>query len=248
MQKESLIEISVIIPIYNDAQNLEIFFQRLINVLHKITDKFELIFIDDGSIDNSISILKKLKLIENRIKIIRFNRNFGMHSALCAGFKYAKGELIAMMDGDLQTEPEELPLLLQKINEGYDIVSGWRRFRKDSFFLRHLPSFMLNLILSILISKRIHDICCTFKIFKKEVIRDVIYFGNLLAFTPQLKKYNYAEVGISHHPRLFGKSKFSYPSLIKQAYVMLLYTGKSKFRASIITAASPLYKIAEVHE
>jgi len=245
-EMKSSVEISVIIPIYNDRESLELFFQRLIKVLNKITDSFELIFIDDGSIDNSMGILRELKLTEDRLKIIRFERNFGMHSAISAGFKYAKGEMVVMMDSDLQTDPEELPLLLQKINEGNDIVSGWRRYRKDPFFSRYLPSFLLNLILSLLIKKRIHDICCTFKIFKKEVVRDIIYFGNLLAFTPQLKKYNYTEVKIDHRPRLFGKSKFSYHSLIKQAYIMLLYMIKSKFH--IIDVIQPSYRIEEIYE
>lgn len=243
---QSLVEISVIVPIYNDRESLELFFQRLIKVLSKITDKFELIFIDDGSVDNSISTLKKLKLTENRLKIIRFYRNFGIHSALSAGFKYAKGKMIVTIDSDLQTDPEELPLLLQKINEGNDIVSGWRDCRKDPLFSRRLPSFILNLILSLLIGKRINDICCTFKIFKKEVVQDIIYFGNLLAFTPLLKRYNYAEVKISHYPRLFGKSKFNYRSLIKQAYTMLIYTIKSKFH--IMDVIQPSYRIEEIYE
>ena len=243
---EPPVEISVIIPIYNDREGLELLFQKLIRTLNKITDRFELIFIDDGSIDNSIGTLKKLRLIENRLKIIRFERNFGMHSALSAGFKYAKGRMIVTIDSDLQTDPAELLLLLQKLNEDNDIVSGWRRYRKDPFFSRRLPSFILNLILSLLIGKRIHDICCTFKIFKKEVIKDIIYFGNLLAFTSQFKKYNYAEVKINHYPRLFGKSKFSYLSLIKQAYTMSLSVIKTKFH--IIDVIQPSYRIEEIYE
>lgn len=211
MNQKQNVDLSILIPIYNEEQNIPILFSELEKVFETIKKRVEVIFIDDGSNDNSFDQLQKLKG-KNNLKIIKFKRNFGQTAALSAGFAYATGEIIITMDADLQNDPRDIPLLLNKIEDGYDIVSGWRRNRKDSFFLRRAPSFFANYIISRCTGVYLHDYGCTLKAYKKELVKKLNLYGELHRFIPALLSWSGAsikEVEVRHHPRKYGKSKYN---------------------------------------
>jgi glycosyltransferase involved in cell wall biosynthesis len=204
--------ISLVIPVFNEADNLEELHRELISALEKPGWIFEIIFIDDGSTDTSWTVLKDLQQKDNRIKLIRLRRNFGQTAALAAGFDYARGDIIVSLDADLQNDPNDIPLFIRKIEEGNDIVSGWRRTRKDRFFSRRLPSLIANRLISRLTRVRLHDFGCTLKAFRREVIKSVKLYGELHRFIPAIASQlgvSIAEVEVNHRPRKHGKSKYS---------------------------------------
>lgn len=219
------VDISVIVPIYNESGNIRILSSKLINSLKLLTEKFELIYVDDGSRDQSIDILEDIKTNEDRLKIIEFERNYGMFSAIFAGMRYAKGDIVVTMDGDLQVDPAELPKFIEVL-ENYDIAIGWRVNRKGPILKRCLPSFIINLAASYLTKVRIHDRGCAFKAYRRKVIDDIVYLGNLRAFFSHIKNYKVTEVKIKHYNRLCGRSKFSYSFLIKLAISCLVLCSK----------------------
>lgn len=204
--------ISLVIPIFNEADNLEELHRELISALEKLGRPFEIILIDDGSTDASWTVLKDLQQKDHRIKLIRLRRNFGQTAALAAGFDYARGEVIISLDADLQNDPNDIPLLIRKIEEGHDIVSGWRRSRKDRFFSRRLPSIIANRLISRLTGVRLHDYGCTLKAFRREIIKNVKLYGELHRFIPAIASQlgvSIAEVEVNHRPRKHGRSKYT---------------------------------------
>jgi glycosyltransferase involved in cell wall biosynthesis len=204
--------ISLVIPVFNEADNLAELHRELIAALEKSGRPFEIILIDDGSTDASWAVLKDLQQGDNRVKVIRLRRNFGQTAALAAGFDYARGEIIVSLDADLQNDPSDIPLLIQKIEDGYDIVSGWRKSRKDRFFSRRLPSLIANRLISRLTHVRLHDYGCTLKAFRREVIKSVKLYGELHRFIPAIASQlgvSIAEVKVNHRPRKHGQSKYS---------------------------------------
>jgi glycosyltransferase involved in cell wall biosynthesis len=209
MNQKQNIDISIVIPVYNEERNISILFSKLEKVLETINKNVEIIFIDDGSSDCSFAELQKLK---NKAKIIKFKRNFGQTAALSAGFTHAKGEAIITMDADLQNDPGDIPLLIDKIENGCDIVSGWRKKRKDSFFSRRLPSFFANHIISWCTGVYLHDYGCTLKAYKKELVKKLNLYGELHRFIPALLSWSGAsikEVEVKHYPRKYGRSKYN---------------------------------------
>jgi len=204
--------VSVVIPVFNEAENLQELHTELVTALEKPGRSFEIILIDDGSTDTSWTVLKDLQQKDNRVKLIRLRRNFGQTAALAAGFDYARGDIIVSLDADLQNDPNDIPLLIRKIEEGNDIVSGWRRSRKDRFFSRRLPSIIANGLISRLTRVRLHDYGCTLKAFRREVIKSVKLYGELHRFIPAIASQlgvSIAEVEVNHRPRKHGKSKYS---------------------------------------
>ncbi len=204
--------ISLVIPVFNEAQNLEELHGELVTALLKIGRPFEIIFVDDGSTDPSWATLKDLQGKDDRVKLIRLRRNFGQTAALAAGFDYARGEIVVSLDADLQNDPSDIPLLIQKIEDGYDIVSGWRKSRKDRFFSRRLPSIIANRLISWLTRVRLHDYGCTLKAFRREVIKNVKLYGELHRFIPAIASQlgvSIAEVKVNHRPRRHGRSKYT---------------------------------------
>lgn len=214
-------ELSVVIPLYNEEDNIEPVYVGLKEVLEGLGKRYEIIAVDDGSTDASFEVLKRLHTDDPLLKAIRLRRNFGQSAALAAGFDRAGGRVIITMDADLQNDPADIPKLLDTIGEGYDIVSGWRVHRQDTFLNRRVPSSMANWLISVVTGIRLHDYGCSLKAYRREVIQNVHLYGELHRFIPALASWMGAwvvEVPVSHHPRRFGKSKYG---LSRTARVLL---------------------------
>jgi glycosyltransferase involved in cell wall biosynthesis len=211
-------QISVVIPVFNEAENLEELQRELVAGLEKTGRPFEAILVDDGSTDSSWTVLRSLQAKDGRFKLIRLRKNFGQTAALAAGFDRARGDIIISLDADLQNDANDIPLLIQKIEEGYDIVSGWRKSRKDKFFSRRVPSIIANRLISRLTGVKLHDYGCTLKAFRREVIKNVKLYGELHRFIPAIASQlgvEIAEVEVNHRARKHGKSKYSIARLPK---------------------------------
>jgi Glycosyltransferases involved in cell wall biogenesis len=203
--------LSVVIPAYNEEENVPILYEKLKKVLDSLGEDYEIIFVDDGSTDGTYQRLKQLAEKDSRLKVIRFKRNYGQTAAMSAGFEHAKGDVIITLDADLQNDPEDIPILLEKLKEGYHVVSGWRKDRKDPFLSRRLPSMIANWLISKITGVHLHDYGCTLKAYRAEVVKDLELFGDMHRFLPALTKRRGAkitEVVVRHHPRMFGKSKY----------------------------------------
>lgn len=210
-------ELSVILPLFNEEENVPKLYPKLKEVLDDLKKSYEVIFIDDGSVDNTFAALKKIHEKDNTIKIIKFRKNFGQSAAIAAGFEYAKGEIIITLDGDLQNDPADIPSLLAKIDDGYDVISGWRRKRKDPLS-KKIPSRISNWLARYLTKVNIHDFGCTLKAYNKEAIEDIELYGEMHRYIPALlawKGFKVGEVEVSHHPRRHGKPKYGVSRLVK---------------------------------
>jgi len=204
-------EISVVVPFYNEEENIEELYHRLKEVLDSLGRSYELVFVDDGSQDRTPEILERLFEKDKKVKIIRLRRNFGQTAALQAGFDYSRGKIIISMDGDLQHDPADIPAFLVKLEEGYDIVSGWRKRRVDNLIFRRLPSWVANRIMRWLSGVPIHDFGTTFKAYRREVIRGIQLYGELHRFIPALISragFRITEIPIRNIVRQKGKSKY----------------------------------------
>ncbi len=212
MNKAGQESLSLIIPVYNEAENLKELYQELVSSAGHLSRPVEIIFVDDGSVDESREILRHIQKKDGRVKIIRLRKNFGQTAALSAGFDYAAGEIIITLDADLQNDPNDISLLVQKIEEGYDIVSGWRKNRKDKFLSRRVPSAVANWLISRITQVKLHDYGCTLKAFRREVIKNIKLYGELHRFIPAIASnmgVAIAEVKVNHRPRRHGKSKYN---------------------------------------
>ena len=202
--------ISVVVPLFNERDSLDELYQRLTNVLAELAPRYEIIFVDDGSEDRSVKKLREFKALNRSVRYIRFRRNFGKSAALAAGFRVARYEVIATMDADLQDIPEQLPLLLKKLDEGYDLVSGWRHRRRDRL-TRRIASRVYNAVTSFFTGVRLHDINCGFKCYRREVLHEVMVYGERHRYIPVLASYRgfrLGEVRIDHAPRRHGNSRY----------------------------------------
>lgn len=205
--------LSIIVPLYNEEGNVKELYRRITKACQKIGRSFEIIFIDDGSEDGTVKETENL----TPLRLIKFRKNFGQTAALDAGIKQAKGEIIITMDGDLQNDPDDISLLLDKMNEGYDIISGWRWKRKDSL-LKKIFSRGANLLRKILVKDHIHDSGCSLKAYKRECFEDIDLFGEMHRFIPamlQLQGFTVGEVKVNHHPRIHGKTKYNWKRSVK---------------------------------
>lgn len=210
--------LSVVIPMYNEVENARVVYERLAEVLDRLEKKSEIILVDDGSSDGTYDVLKAIQKGDTRVRVIRLRRNFGQAAAFSAGFDHARGEVVVTMDGDLQNDPEDIPRLLEKIQEGYDIVSGWRRKRQDKYLTRRLPSITANAIISKVTSVTLHDYGCSLKAYRREVIENIHLYGELHRFIPALASWmgvSVAEIPVNHFPRKFGKSKYGLRRTVK---------------------------------
>ncbi|MGD0781903.1 MAG: glycosyltransferase family 2 protein [Candidatus Aminicenantales bacterium] len=205
------LKLSIVVPFYNEEDNVGEMHARLKDVLDKTGRTYELIFIDDGSSDRTYPLLQEIFKKDERVVIVKLRRNFGQTPALQAGFDQARGEVIVSMDGDLQHDPAEIPQFLAKLDEGYDIVSGWRRDRKDNALLRKFPSWVANRMMKKLVKVPIHDFGTTFKAYRREVVQSIRLYGELHRFIPALisrEGFKIVEQPISNIVRLRGKSKY----------------------------------------
>lgn len=203
--------ISVVIPLYNEEKNVDRLYGELDEMVRASGLICEFLFIDDGSTDDTVARLLEVTGDDSRVNIIRFRRNFGQTAALAAGFDYARAEIIATLDGDLQNDPAEIPKMVAKLNEGYDLVAGWRKNRQDNFFSRKIPSFLANRLISATTNVRLHDYGCTLKVLRAEVAKNIQLYGEMHRFIPALAAemgVKIAEMPVNHRPRLYGKSKY----------------------------------------
>jgi glycosyltransferase involved in cell wall biosynthesis len=204
-------EVSIVIPLLNEADNIRPLYRSLCAVMEAGGWKWEVIFVDDGSTDATFQILQELHARDERVCAVRLRRNFGQTAALAAGFEAARGEAIVCLDGDLQNDPQDIPVLLQKLQEGYDVVSGWRVHRQESFWLRRLPSQVANWLISQTTGTHLHDYGCTLKAYRAELVKELRLYGEMHRFIPALLGGNgarIAELPVSHHPRRHGQSKY----------------------------------------
>jgi glycosyltransferase involved in cell wall biosynthesis len=209
-------EISVVIPVFNECRNLEPLLAALDATLTGDRRRFEVIFVNDGSSDATGEQLDQIA--DDRVRVVHFGRNFGQTAALMAGFNHARGDVIVAMDGDMQNDPADIPRLVAKLDEGYDVVSGWRANRQDATFRRTLPSKAANWLISTLSGVRLHDYGCTLKAYRRSALRDVRLYGEMHRFIPIYAAWNggkVTEVPVTHHPRLHGKSNYGLERLVK---------------------------------
>lgn len=213
-----MVKVSVIVPILNEEENIRPLAISLRSVLDNLNKEYELIFVDDGSTDNSFNVLSELSRGDRRFKVIKFVRNFGQTAAIAAGVHYARGDIIILMDGDMQNDPGDIPLLLEKIEAGYDVVSGWRKKRKDPLLSKKIPSYLANRLISIVTGMKLHDFGCTFKAYKKEAIKEIKFYGEMHRFLPVFAfrlGFTVTEIEVSHYKRFSGKSKYGLNRIFK---------------------------------
>ncbi len=204
-------DLSIVVPIYNEEGNVEALHASLKEVCDRLNLNYETIFIDDGSTDATYALLSEVYQKDSRVKIIKFRKNYGQTAAMAAGFRAARGKIIVSMDGDLQNDPTDIPSFLDKLKEGYDMVCGWRKDRKDKLFSRRIPSVAANWLIGKITGVRIHDNGCSLKAFQASVIKNVALYGEMHRFIPAMARLGgarIAEIVVNHHPRRFGKSKY----------------------------------------
>ncbi len=220
-----MIQLSVVVPVYNEDGSLRKLYEKIKEVCDNLKRDYEIIFIDDGSGDKSFEILKEIAAKDILVKIIKFRRNFGQTAALSAGFDAAQGEIIIPMDADLQNDPADIPRLLEKLDEGYDVVSGWRKNRQDKFVSRKIPSWMANSLIAFITRVKIHDYGCTLKAYRNEVLKDIKIYGEMHRFIPAYAAWRGAkvtEIIVAHHPRQFGKTKYGISRTLKVVLDLLV--------------------------
>ena len=201
--------ISIVIPIYNEEANIDKLTESILTALSDI--EYEVLFINDGSTDNSEKEIQDKIKSNSHIKLINLRRNYGQTAAMQAGFDHSKGEIIIPMDGDLQNDPKDIPMLIDKINEGYDVVSGWRKIRLDKKYTRIIPSKIANMLISKISGIHLHDYGCTLKAYRKEILDEIKLYGEMHRFIPIYASWEGAkvtEVAVHHHPRTSGKTKY----------------------------------------
>ncbi len=211
MNPPSGLEISVVIPVLDEEESIEALYENLKEVLEQIGKPYEIVFVDDGSTDNSFRTMQALHEQDaGHVRALQFRRNFGKTAALAAGFKEANGDVIITMDADLQDDPQEIPTLLGQLDKGYDLVTAWRLRRQDPLS-KTLPSRIFNTVVSALTGVRVHDLNCGFKAYRREVTQDLKLYGELHRFIPVLahwQGYRVGEAQVVHHPRKYGRSKY----------------------------------------
>jgi glycosyltransferase involved in cell wall biosynthesis len=202
---------SIVVPFHNEEENVTVLYARLKYVMEQVSESFELVLVDDGSDDRTCKLLGEIAAVDSRVLVIKLRRNFGQTSALAAGFDHATGEFILSMDGDLQHDPSEIPDFLEKLEEGYDVVSGWRKDRVDNFVMRRFPSRCANWLMAKLSGVDIHDFGTTFKAYRREVIQNIPLYGEMHRFIPALASWygaSICEIPIKNVPRERGKSHY----------------------------------------
>jgi glycosyltransferase involved in cell wall biosynthesis len=202
---------SIVVPFHNEEENVTALYDRLKQVMEQVGDSFELVFVDDGSSDNTYKLLEEIAAVDSRVLVVKLRRNFGQTAGLAAGFDHASGEFILSMDGDLQHDPDEIPNFLEKLEEGYDVVSGWREKRIDNFVMRRIPSRIANWLMARLSGVDIHDFGTTFKAYRREVIHNIPLYGEMHRFIPALAAWygaSICEIPIKNVNRLRGKSHY----------------------------------------
>ena len=202
---------SIVVPFHNEEENVTVLYARLKQVMEQIGDSFEMVLVDDGSRDRTYKLLEEIAAVDSRVLVVKLRRNFGQTSALSAGFDHASGEFILAMDGDLQHDPNDIPAFIERLDEGYDVVSGWRKDRMDNLVMRRIPSSCANWLLARLSGVNIHDFGTTFKAYRREVIQNIPLYGEMHRFIPALASWygaSICEIPIRNVNRECGKSHY----------------------------------------
>src|SRR5271154_1085285 len=218
MASEASIRYSIVVPFFNEQENIPPLYMKLTEVMDSVGEPYELVFVDDGSKDNSFKVLSDIYEHDRRVNLVRLRRNFGQTAALKAGFDYARGEVIISMDGDFQHDPDEIPRFLEKIEEGFDLVSGWRHNRHDHWLMRQIPSRVANWMMAKLSGVDLHDFGTPFKAYRREIIQEIQLYGELHRFIPALAATTgakIAEVPIANLQRKSGKSNYGISRTIR---------------------------------
>jgi glycosyltransferase involved in cell wall biosynthesis len=229
--------LSVVVPVLDEQDNLPALYEQTTRALEGRYE-YEIVFVDDGSTDNSFPILKDLHASDPRVRVIRFRRNFGQTAALSAGFAHARGEVVVAMDADLQNDPADIPMLVSKLDEGCDVVSGWRKKRHDKALTRRLPSRIANWMISTVTGVHLHDYGCTLKVYRREILAETKLYGEMHRFIPALASWSGAKVTecvVNHRPRTAGKAKYGLERTLK----VMLDLITIKFLGSFST--KPIY-------
>ena len=203
--------ISMIVPLYNEEENVQPLYDELCSVASKMKDEVEFILVDDGSKDRTVQEVKNIAAGDKRVKLVKFRRNFGQTAAMAAGFDYASGDIVAVLDGDLQNDPAEIQRMVEKLREGYDMVAGWRKDRKDAFVNRKLPSMIANKLISKITKVQLHDYGCSLKVMRADVAKNLNLYGEMHRFIPALANemgINICELAVNHRPRIHGQTKY----------------------------------------
>ena len=229
-------KVTLCIPVYNEEESLPHLQQKIEESLGAVN--YEVIYVDDGSTDRSWKVLSDMSLVKTNVKAIKFRRNYGQTAAMSAAIDAAQGEIIVPLDADLQNDPVDIPRLLEKINEGYDVVSGWRKNRQDTFVNRKLPSMIANKIISVISGVSLHDYGCSLKAYKHEVLEDVRLYGELHRFIPICASWfgaKVTEIPVSHHARQFGESKYGINRTFKVVLDLIVLKFLTRY------ATKPIY-------
>jgi glycosyltransferase involved in cell wall biosynthesis len=232
------LKLSIVVPIYNESENIKNLNDKIVNVLLELNYEYEIIYVNDGSHDNSFELLNECRNENSNIKIINFKRNFGQTAALAAGIEHTSKDIIITMDGDGQNDPLSIPDLLAKLNEGYDLVAGWRKDRKDGFVLRKFPSLIANKLISFSTQVGIHDHGCTMRAVRKNALSELSLYGEQHRFISVLIAWSgakFTEIPVKHNPRIYGKSNYG----IMRTYKVLLDLFTLIFLRSYAT--KPIY-------
>lgn len=231
-------KLSIFLPVYNEEENLERLNRKIFAAMAALGHSFEVIYVDDGSSDRSLELLKKFAAEDRRVKVIGFRRNYGQTAAMAAGIDAARGEILIPMDADLQNDPADIVRLLAKLDEGYDVVSGWRKDRQDAFITRTFPSRIANGLISRIGGVPLHDYGCSLKAYRREVLKDVNLYGEMHRFIPIYAAWaggKVTEIPVAHYPRTAGQSKYGLSRTIKVVFDLVTI----KFMASYMT--KPIY-------
>ena len=211
-------DISVVVPLYNEEDNVQLLYEEIKGVLDTMAEQAEIVFVDDGSRDRTLAKLEAIQAGDDHVRVVSLRRNFGQTAAMTAGFDHARGGVIITMDGDLQNDPHDIPQLVGKLNEGYDVVTGWRYDRQDPFLSRKLPSQLANRLISWVTGVGLHDYGCTLKAFRREVIDNINLYGEMHRFIPAIASgmgISFTEVKVNHRARRFGTSKYGISRTIR---------------------------------
>jgi dolichol-phosphate mannosyltransferase len=237
MTAQSSPGLSVIVPVFNEERSIPLLLQKLLEVLNRLPNPFEIVLVNDGSTDRSLGALRELARDKPEIKVVDFRRNYGQTAALMAGIDHASNEIIIMIDADLQNDPQDIPRLLAKLQEGYDVVSGWRRERKDSELRRNWISRVANRFISYVSGVKLHDYGCTLKAYRRSVVSDIRLYGEMHRFIPIYAEWQGAritELPVLHHARQFGASNYGLERIFKVTLDLLVVIFLRKYFAKPI--------------
>lgn len=231
------VQISVLIPVFNEVENVTPLAAALIPALERLERSFEVVFVNDGSTDGTERALRDLARTDRRVRVINFRRNVGQTAAMMAGIDHARGAVIVPMDGDLQNDPDDIGPLVRKLDEGYDVVSGWRRDRQDAFARRTLPSRIANKLISAISGVHLNDYGCTLKAYRREMLQGFRLYGEMHRFVPIYARWQGArltEMPVRHHPRRFGRSKYGLERIVKVLLDLILVKFLTRYETKPI--------------